>query len=32
MCAWGFTNTFPIYDSEKKAWIPGMREAMGLKE
>jgi endoglucanase len=32
MCAWSFTNTFPIYDSEKKAWIPGMREAIGLKE
>lgn len=32
MCAWGFTNTFPLYDSEKKQWVPGMRGAMGLPE
>ncbi len=32
MCAWGFTNTFPLYDSEKRAWLPGMRTAMGLPE
>jgi endoglucanase len=32
MCAWGFTNTFPLYDSSKKAWVPGMRAAMGLDE
>ena len=32
MCAWGYTNTFPLYDSAKKAWVPGMRSAMGLKE
>jgi endoglucanase len=32
MCAWGFTNTFPLYDSAKKAWVPGMRVAMGLPE
>jgi endoglucanase len=32
MCAWGFTNTFPIYDSDKKDWVPGMRTAMGLPE
>jgi endoglucanase len=32
MCAWGFTNTFPIYDSAKKDWVPGMRTAMGLPE
>jgi endoglucanase len=32
MCAWGFTNTFPLYDSEKKEWVPGMRAAMGLRE
>jgi endoglucanase len=32
MCAWGFTNTFPLYDSEKKQWVPGMRDAMGLPE
>jgi endoglucanase len=30
MCAWGFTNTFPLYDSKKKKWVPGMLEAMGL--
>jgi endoglucanase len=32
MCAWGYTNTFPLYDSTRKAWIPGMRAAMGLSE
>jgi endoglucanase len=32
MCAWGFTNTFPLYDSSKKKWVPGMLAAMGLKE
>jgi endoglucanase len=32
MCAWGFTNTFPLYDSAKKQWVPGMRGAMGLTE
>jgi endoglucanase len=32
MCVWGFTNTFPIYDSDKKDWVPGMRTAMGLAE
>jgi endoglucanase len=32
MCAWGYTNTFPLYDNSKKAWVPGMRSAMGLKE
>ena len=32
MCAWGYTNTFPLYDSAKKAWVPGMRDAMGLPE
>jgi endoglucanase len=32
MCAWGFTNTFPLYDSDKKQWLPGMRAAMGLPE
>ncbi len=32
MCAWAFTNTFPLYDSAKKNWVPGMRVAMGLSE
>jgi endoglucanase len=32
MCAWAFTNTFPLYDSEKKQWMPGMRGALGLPE
>ncbi len=31
-CAWAFTNTFPLYDSARKAWVPGMRGAMGLPE
>ena len=30
ICAWGYTNTFPLYDHSKKMWVPGMREAMGL--
>jgi endoglucanase len=32
MCAWAYTNTFPLWDHEKKTWVPGMRDAMGLKE
>jgi endoglucanase len=32
MCAWGYTSTFPLYDGTKKAWVPGMRAAMGLGE
>lgn len=32
MCAWAYTNTFPLWDQKKKAWVPGMRDAMGLKE
>jgi endoglucanase len=32
MCAWGYTNTFPLYDNAKKVWVPGMRAAMGLTE
>ena len=32
MCAWAYTNTFPLWDQEKKAWVPGMRDARGLKE
>jgi endoglucanase len=30
MCAWAYTNTFPLYDSDKKSWVPGMLDAMGL--
>gem|GEM_PF-149852 len=29
-CAWAYTNTFPLYDSKAKAWLPGMLDAMGL--
>jgi endoglucanase len=32
MCAWGYTNTFPLYDSAAKTWVPGMRAAMGLDD
>lgn len=32
MCAWAYTNTFPLYDSRAKSWLPGMRDAMGLTE
>jgi Cellulase (glycosyl hydrolase family 5) len=32
MCAWGYTNTFPLWDQAKSAWVPGMLNAMGLAE
>lgn len=31
-CAWAYTNTFPLYDSKRGQWLPGMRAAMGLTE
>ena len=30
-CAWGYTSSFPLYDSVAKAWLPGMLSAMGVK-
>ena len=30
MCAWAYANTFPLYDDAKKAWVPGMLDAMGV--
>jgi endoglucanase len=32
MCAWGYSNTFPLWDQHTKQWVPGMRAAMGLRE
>jgi endoglucanase len=32
MCAWGYTNTFPLWDQKTEKWVPGMRDAMGLPE
>ncbi len=32
MCAWGYTNTFPLWDQKTKEWVPGMLAAMGLPE
>ncbi|WP_262408209.1 glycoside hydrolase family 5 protein [Sphingopyxis sp. OPL5] len=32
MCMWAYTNTFPFYDSDKKAWLPGLRGAVGLPD
>jgi len=29
-CAWGYTNTFRLYDNEQKTWVSGMLAAMGL--
>lgn len=29
-CAWAYANTFPLYDSKARAWLPGMLDAMGL--
>lgn len=28
-CSWAYTNTFPLYDSKAKQWLPGMLEAVG---
>ena len=30
-CAWGFTSSFPLYDTPTKSWLPGMLDAMGVK-
>lgn len=32
MCMWAYSNTFPFYDSASGKWLPGLREAIGLKE
>jgi endoglucanase len=32
MCAWSYTNTFPLWDQKTGQWLPGMRAAMGLAE
>ena len=32
MCMWAYTNTFPFYDSDKQAWLPGLRGAIGLPD
>lgn len=32
MCAWAYTNTFPLWDQQTGKWVPGMLAAMGLKE
>jgi endoglucanase len=32
MCAWGYTNTFPLWDQTNGKWVPGMLDAMGLRE
>jgi endoglucanase len=32
MCAWAYTNTFPLWDHSKSKWVPGMLDAMGLPE
>lgn len=32
MCAWGYTNTFPLWDQQTGKWVPGMLDAMGLAE
>jgi endoglucanase len=29
-CTWNFSSDFKIYDVEKKEWLPGMSEALGL--
>ncbi len=31
-CAWAYTNTFKLYDSNTRSWLQGMRRAMGLAE
>ena len=32
MCVWAYSNTFPFYDRETGDWLPGLREAIGLRE
>ncbi len=32
MCSWGYTNTFPLWDQQTGAWLPGMLGAVGLAE
>ena len=32
MCAWAYTNTFPLWDQKSGKWLPGMLGAMGLVE
>jgi hypothetical protein len=32
MCAWGYTNTFPLWDQTSGKWVPGMLDAMGLPD
>jgi endoglucanase len=32
MCAWGYTNTFPLWDQGSGNWLPGMLDAMGLPD
>jgi endoglucanase len=32
MCAWAYTNTFPLWDQQTQKWVPGMLDAMGLPE
>jgi endoglucanase len=31
-CMWAYDNTFPFYDQAKRAWLPGLRGAIGLPE
>ena len=30
VCVWAYTSTFRMYDSDARAWLPGMLGAMGL--
>lgn len=30
VCAWAYTNTFPLHDRTTRRWLPGMLAAMGL--
>jgi endoglucanase len=32
MCAWGYTNTFPLWDQKGGKWVTGMLDAMGLPD
>jgi hypothetical protein len=29
-CVWDFGVAFNIYDRERRQWVPGAREALGL--
>lgn len=31
-CVWNFTATFPVFDDDRKTWVPGHLQALGLPQ